>query len=75
MIQLYNEEEHTGSNQTDDEIYDMGSIMQTKGKHAIHCLTVIGQIEGHMVASQSQKTTKYEHVIPQLVAVQKDPAI
>lgn len=75
MIQLYNEEEHTGSNQTDDEIYDMGSIMQTKGKHAIHCLTVIGQIEGHMVAPQSQKTTKYEHVIPQLIAIQEDPAI
>ena len=75
MIQLYNEEEHTGSNPTDDEIYDMGSIMQTKGKHAIHCLTVIGQIEGHMVAPQSQKTTKYEHVIPQLIAIQEDPAI
>lgn len=75
MIQLYNEEEHTGGNQTDDEIYDMGSIMQTKGKHAIHCLTVIGQIEGHMVAPQSQKTTKYEHVIPQLIAIQEDPAI
>ena len=43
--------------------------------HAIHCLTVIGQIEGHTEAPQGQKTTKYEHVIPQLVAVQEDPRI
>ena len=41
----------------------------------IHCLTVIGQIEGHTEAPQGQKTTKYEHVIPQLVAVQEDPGI
>jgi len=36
---------------------------------------VIGQIEGHTEAPQGQKTTKYEHVIPQLVAVQEDPRI
>ena len=41
----------------------------------IHCLTVIGQIEGHSEAPQGQKTTKYEHVIPQLVAAQEDPRI
>ncbi len=35
----------------------------------IHCLTVIGQIEGHMVLPPQNKTTKYEHVIPQLVAI------
>ena len=45
------------------------------GKHVIHCLTVIGQIEGHSEAPQGQKTTKYEHVIPQLVAAQEDPRI
>ena len=47
----------------------------TRGGHVIHCLTVIGQIEGHSEAPQGQKTTKYEHVIPQLVAVQEDPRI
>ena len=36
---------------------------------------MIGQIEGHVEAPQGQKTTKYEHVIPQLVAVQEDPAV
>ena len=57
------------------QIQEMGTVNLTKGPHAIHCLTVIGQIEGHVEAPQGQKTTKYEHVIPQLVAVQEDPAI
>ena len=57
------------------QIQEMGTVSLTKGPHAIHCLTVIGQIEGHVEAPQGQKTTKYEHVIPQLVAVQEDPAI
>ena len=56
-----------------DDILEFGSVLRTRGRHAIHCLTVIGQIEGHSLAPQSQKTTKYEHVIPQLVAVQEDP--
>ena len=58
-----------------DLITDSGTVPATKGRHAIHCLTVIGQVEGHVEAPQGQKTTKYEHVIPQLVAVQEDPAI
>lgn len=40
-----------------------------------HCLTIIGQIEGHMVLPLRNKTTKYEHVIPQLVAVEQNPKI
>ncbi len=54
---------------------DRGTVFCTKGRHAIHCLTVVGQIEGHVDAPQGQKTTKYEHVIPQLVAVEEDPEI
>lgn len=54
---------------------DRGTVFKTRGRHAIHCLTVVGQIEGHVDAPQGQKTTKYEHVIPQLVAVQEDPEI
>ena len=63
--------QQTAAQQSD--LIEMGSVLRTKGRHAIHCLTVIGQIEGHSLAPQSQKTTKYEHVIPQLVAVQEDP--
>ena len=58
-----------------EQIEDLGSIWRTRGKHAIHCLTVVGQVEGHVEAPQGQKTTKYEHVIPQLVAVQEDSGI
>ncbi|MDR0804470.1 MAG: ATP-dependent Clp protease proteolytic subunit, partial [Oscillospiraceae bacterium] len=41
----------------------------------IHCLTVIGQIEGHYTLPQNNKTTKYEHIIPALAAVEQDPRI
>ena len=58
-----------------EQIEDLGSIWRTRGIHAIHCLTVVGLVEGHVEAPQGQKTTKYEHVIPQLVAVQEDPGI
>ena len=58
-----------------EQIEDMGSVYRTRGAHAIHCLTVIGQVEGHVEAPQGQKTTKYDHGSPQLVAVQEDPAI
>ena len=54
---------------------DTGSVIRTRGRHAIHCLTVVGLIEGHVSADQSQKVTKYEHVIPQIVAVEEDPQI
>ncbi len=49
--------------------------MTTKGKHLIHCLTVIGQVEGHFTLPSQNKTTKYEHVLPQLVAIEHDPEI
>ncbi len=65
-------------NQTDeqlDSIEKMGSVTTTCGKHTIHCLTVVGQIEGHFILPSQNKTTKYEHVIPQLVAIEEDRSI
>lgn len=41
----------------------------------IHCLTIVGQIEGHVQLPPQNKTTKYEHVIPQLVAIEQNPKI
>ena len=58
-----------------DLITDDGIVPATKGRHAIHCLTVIGTIEGHTLSPDAQKTTKYEHVIPQLVDIEEDPEI
>ncbi len=51
-----------------------GSVT-TEGRHFIHCLTVIGQVEGHYILPPQNKTTKYEHVIPQLVAIEENPEI
>lgn len=41
----------------------------------IHCLTIIGQIEGHYILPPQNKTTKYEHVLPQLVAIEESEEI
>ena len=56
-------------------IAESGTVAATRGSHTIHCLTVIGTIEGHSFAPDNQKTTKYEHVIPQLVDIEEDPEI
>jgi len=41
----------------------------------IHVLTIIGQVEGHMQLPPQNKTTKYEHVLPQLIAIEQNPKI
>ncbi len=41
----------------------------------IHCLTIVGQIEGHIQLPPQNKATKYEHVIPQIVAIEQNPKI
>lgn len=58
-----------------EEIYHSGSVTTEGGRHKIHCLTIIGQVEGHYILPPQNKTTKYEHVIPQLVAIEEDRSI
>ncbi|MBR4099383.1 MAG: ATP-dependent Clp protease proteolytic subunit [Clostridia bacterium] len=58
-----------------EEIKEFGSVTAFSGKHKIYCLTIIGEIEGHNVLSEQTKTTKYEHIIPQLVAVEESQEI
>lgn len=41
----------------------------------IHCLSIIGQVEGHVILPPQNKTTKYEHIIPQLVAIEQNEHI
>ena len=55
--------------------FETGSITVEKEGHFIHCLTIIGQIEGHYILPSQNKTTKYEHVIPQLVAIEESKEI
>ncbi len=57
------------------DIVETGSVTTGDGKNVIHCLTIIGQIEGHYALSGENKTTKYEHVIPQLVAIEENREI
>ena len=57
------------------QIAGTGSITATDGRHIIHCMTVIGQIEGHQVLPPQNKTTKYEHIMPQLMAIEQSEEI
>ncbi len=50
-------------------VEDSGAVTTDNGQHRIHCMTIVGQIEGHYVLPSETKATKYEHMIPQLVAV------
>lgn len=58
----------------EEEIKDCG-ITKLEGKNNIYCMTIIGEIEGHSVLPEQSKTTKYEHIIPQLVAIEQSPEI
>lgn len=57
------------------QLSETGSVTTNNGRHIIHCLTIIGQIEGHYTLPPNNKTTKYEHLIPQLVAIEESPDI
>lgn len=71
-----NEDVNENNNNGDDaSSFETGSITVKKDGHFIHCLTIIGQIEGHYILPSQNKTTKYEHVIPQLVAIEESREI
>ena len=56
-----------------EEIKESGSVTVGGEHDAIRVLTVIGQVEGHYMLGENQKATKYEHLIPMLVAIEEDP--
>ena len=68
-------EENSKSNEKLEEIKELGSLSAFEGKHKIYCLTIIGEIEGHNILPEQSKSTKYEHVIPQLVAIEESSEI
>lgn len=70
-----NNVEQNNDEQLDSEVVDNGGFSVNKKGKNIHCLTIIGQIEGHYLLPPTDKTTKYEHVIPQLVSVDEDDNI
>ena len=58
-----------------DEIVELGTAEAGKEGARIHCLSIIGQIEGHYLLGNEQKATKYEHLIPLLVSIEENPDV
>lgn len=69
--------EESSENKSEDkpsgaqQIVDMGSAEMKTTHGIIHCMTIIGQIEGHTLVGQNVKATKYEHVMPLLVSLEE----
>jgi ATP-dependent protease ClpP protease subunit len=75
-----NEQEQPGNeekrkSETVEAIQQLGQTTTPNGESNIHCMTIIGQVEGHIVLPPQNKTTKYEHLIPQLVAAEQNQKI
>ncbi|MDQ0156757.1 ClpP family protease [Robertmurraya andreesenii] len=60
-----------------EKIQQLGqtNVPQLSQDSNIHCLTIVGQIEGHLQLPPQNKTSKYEHIIPQIVAIEQNPKI
>ena len=54
-----------------EQIVELGSDITKSSKGSIYTLTIIGQVEGHMIAPETVKTTKYEHVLPLLAGIEE----
>ena len=68
-------DEGVGSEKQNDQIQNTGSIIASTGKYTIHCLTVIGQIEGHYLQPSNTKTTKYDQILPKLAQLEDDDSV
>ncbi len=75
MGEVPENEEITEEKVERQSIIETGSIISDNGEYVVQCMTIIGQIEGHYILSPQNKTTKYEHIIPQLVSVEQDERI
>ena len=58
-----------------DEIVELGSDITSGSQGKIYTLTIIGQVEGHQVAPDTVKTTKYEHILPLLAGIEESDEI
>jgi len=58
-----------------ENLKELGQIEIPPAPTNIHCISIIGQIEGHMILPPQNKATKYEHILPQLVAIEQNPQI
>lgn len=60
-----------------ENIKELGipNVIPMPSNSNLHCLTIVGQVEGHLILPPQNKTTKYEHIIPQLVAIEQNPQV
>lgn len=70
-----NEEEETKTDTPLQTITELGQMTLPEFKSDIHVISIIGQIEGHVVMPPQNKTTKYEHILPQLIGVEQSDDI
>ena len=71
-------EEENGGGQAEENaqnIKDFGMTNMENPRGNLHCLTIVGQVEGHMLLPGQNKSTKYEHVLPLLVSVEQDEKV
>lgn len=62
-------------NEEFDYLEKSGSVVAEKNGNKIHCISIVGQIEGHYILPPEQKSTKYEHIIPLLVSIEQSDEI
>ncbi len=67
--------EENNSNEKNNKIEEMSSVEVQSGKKKISCISIIGEIEGHTILPPQSKTTKYEHMLPELVRIEEDDEI
>ncbi|MDE3838574.1 translocation-enhancing protein TepA [Bacillus methanolicus] len=77
--EYYGEDQQSDEKQSNiiEKIQQLGqtNVPQLSQDSKIHCLAIVGQIEGHIQLPPQNKTTKYEHIIPQIVAIEQNPNI
>ncbi len=68
-------EQNQNEEKQQDNLQDLGADLSKSSKGNIYTLTIIGQIEGHQVAPENVKTTKYEHILPLLAGIEESEEI
>lgn len=68
-------ESNTNESNTNGKIKELSSVEIRSSRARIYCLTVVGEIEGHIISPPTVKVTKYEHIIPELVRVEEDSEV
>ncbi len=67
-----NKDNNQSNENAANKVREMAAVSVGEDSKKIYCMSIIGEIEGHMILPPQSKTTKYEHVIPELVRVEED---